>query len=150
MGLGGWKSGAEALRLAWEEGGRTARGCIRVFWSQEAGIRGFVLSRRWPPAVRRGPQENAGSVRKVRKFLWLSLLFSQKPTFYILYLVVSLLWWCYFIGCDYNRLEHGVYNLSRMRESATKRYKVFHIPTDWMLDAGYVSQVHYSYVFRFN
>jgi hypothetical protein len=42
-----------------------------------------------------------------------------------------------------------VYNLSRMRESATKRYKVFHIPTDWMLDAGYVSQVHFSYVFRF-
>ena len=46
------------------------------------------------------------------------------------------------LGVIYNRLEHGVYNLSRMRESATKRYKVFHIPTDWMLDAGYVSQVH--------
>ncbi|XP_062160361.1 protein INCREASED PETAL GROWTH ANISOTROPY 1 isoform X2 [Alnus glutinosa] len=38
----------------------------------------------------------------------------------------------------FEKLEHGVYNLSRMRESATKRYKVFHIPTDWMLDAGYI------------
>ncbi|KAE7995823.1 hypothetical protein FH972_000590 [Carpinus fangiana] len=41
----------------------------------------------------------------------------------------------------FEKIEHGVYNLSRMRESATKRYKVFHIPTDWMLDAGYVSQI---------
>ncbi|XP_041025797.1 protein CHUP1, chloroplastic-like [Juglans microcarpa x Juglans regia] len=38
------------------------------------------------------------------------------------------------------KLEHGVYNVSRMRESATRRYKVFNIPTDWMLDSGYVSQ----------
>ncbi|XP_059439826.1 protein CHUP1, chloroplastic isoform X2 [Corylus avellana] len=38
----------------------------------------------------------------------------------------------------FEKLEHGIYNLSRMRESATKRYKVFHIPTDWMLDAGYI------------
>lgn len=28
-----------------------------------------------------------------------------------------------------------------MGESATKRYKVFQIPVDWMLDSGYVSQV---------
>ncbi|GLT73567.1 hypothetical protein SLA2020_454160 [Shorea laevis] len=41
----------------------------------------------------------------------------------------------------FEKLEHGVYNLSRMRESATKRYKVFHIPTDWMVEAGYVSQI---------
>ncbi|KAG6641361.1 protein CHUP1, chloroplastic-like [Carya illinoinensis] len=39
------------------------------------------------------------------------------------------------------KLEHGVYNVSRMRESATRRYKVFNIPTDWMLDTGYVSQI---------
>ena len=41
-----------------------------------------------------------------------------------------------------NRLEHGVYNLSRMRESATKRYKAFQIPVEWMLDSGIVSQVN--------
>lgn len=29
-----------------------------------------------------------------------------------------------------------------MRELATKRYKVFQIPMDWMLDTGYVSQVN--------
>jgi len=46
-----------------------------------------------------------------------------------------------FILNDYDRLEHGIYNISRMRESATKRYKVFQIPVDWMLDSGYVSQV---------
>ncbi|CAL5408931.1 unnamed protein product [Camellia sinensis] len=41
----------------------------------------------------------------------------------------------------FEKLEHGVYNLSRLRESATKRYNAFHIPTDWMLDSGYVSQI---------
>ncbi|XP_058197558.1 uncharacterized protein At4g04980 [Rhododendron vialii] len=41
----------------------------------------------------------------------------------------------------FEKLEHGVYNLSRIRESAAKRYNVFHIPTDWMLDTGYVSQI---------
>lgn len=40
-----------------------------------------------------------------------------------------------------HRLEHGIYNLSRMRESATKRYKVFQIPIAWMLDTGFVAQV---------
>ncbi|XP_048438256.1 protein CHUP1, chloroplastic isoform X2 [Pyrus x bretschneideri] len=39
------------------------------------------------------------------------------------------------------KLEHGVYNLSRMRDSATKRYKVFQIPTNWMLDSEFVSQI---------
>ncbi|KAK7400662.1 hypothetical protein VNO78_11903 [Psophocarpus tetragonolobus] len=39
------------------------------------------------------------------------------------------------------KLEHGIYNISRMRESAAKRYKVFQIPVDWMLDSGYVSQI---------
>ncbi|KAK4421179.1 protein CHUP1, chloroplastic [Sesamum alatum] len=41
----------------------------------------------------------------------------------------------------FEKLEHGVYNLSRMRESATKRYKVYKIPMNWMLDTGYVSQI---------
>ncbi|XP_051135394.1 protein CHUP1, chloroplastic-like [Andrographis paniculata] len=41
----------------------------------------------------------------------------------------------------FEKLEHGVYNLSRMRESATNRYKVCRIPTDWMLDTGYLSQM---------
>ncbi|KAM6551281.1 hypothetical protein CsatB_001089 [Cannabis sativa] len=41
----------------------------------------------------------------------------------------------------FEKLEHGVYNLSRMRESGTKKYKSFRIPTDWMLDSGYVTQI---------
>ncbi|KAL8460642.1 hypothetical protein ACS0TY_032237 [Phlomoides rotata] len=41
----------------------------------------------------------------------------------------------------FEKLEHGVYNLSRMRESATERYKGFHIPVNWMLDTGYVTQI---------
>ncbi|KAL6544844.1 hypothetical protein OROMI_023706 [Orobanche minor] len=40
-----------------------------------------------------------------------------------------------------DRLEHGVYNLSRMRESASKRYKLYQIPMNWMLDTGIVSQM---------
>ncbi|XP_057764393.1 protein CHUP1, chloroplastic-like [Salvia miltiorrhiza] len=41
----------------------------------------------------------------------------------------------------FEKLEHAVYNLSRLRESATERYKGFHIPVNWMLDSGYVSQI---------
>ncbi|PON68379.1 Tetratricopeptide repeat (TPR)-like superfamily protein [Trema orientale] len=41
----------------------------------------------------------------------------------------------------FEKLEHGVYSLSRMRESGTKKYKNFRIPTDWMLDSGYVTQI---------
>ncbi|KAK9085501.1 hypothetical protein Sjap_025912 [Stephania japonica] len=39
------------------------------------------------------------------------------------------------------KLEHGAYNLSRMKESATKKYKGFHIPTEWLLETGLVSQI---------
>ncbi|CAN1150037.1 Protein CHUP1, chloroplastic [Linum perenne] len=39
------------------------------------------------------------------------------------------------------KLEHGVYSLSRMRETATKRYKEYQIPIDWMLETGLVSQI---------
>ncbi|TYJ30660.1 hypothetical protein E1A91_A06G145700v1 [Gossypium mustelinum] len=45
------------------------------------------------------------------------------------------------------KLEHGVYNLSRMRESATSRYKGFQIPMDWMLETGIVCQLLLLLVF---
>lgn len=41
----------------------------------------------------------------------------------------------------YEKLEHGVYNLSRMRESAAERYRGFKIPVNWMMDTGYISQI---------
>uniref|UniRef100_A0A7N0U2R8 Protein CHUP1, chloroplastic n=1 Tax=Kalanchoe fedtschenkoi TaxID=63787 RepID=A0A7N0U2R8_KALFE len=41
----------------------------------------------------------------------------------------------------YDKLEHGIYNLSRMRESATNRYKLHRIPMDWMLETGLASQI---------
>ncbi|KAK4347220.1 hypothetical protein RND71_033559 [Anisodus tanguticus] len=41
----------------------------------------------------------------------------------------------------FEKLEHGIYNLSRIRESATKRYKVYQIPIEWMLDTGFVTQI---------
>ncbi|KAJ0836673.1 putative protein CHUP1 [Helianthus annuus] len=41
----------------------------------------------------------------------------------------------------FEKLEHGVYNLSRMRESASSRYKVFQIPMDWMQETGLVAQI---------
>ncbi|RWW47343.1 hypothetical protein BHE74_00046686, partial [Ensete ventricosum] len=40
----------------------------------------------------------------------------------------------------FEKLEQGVYNLSRVREGATKRYKGFGIPWEWMLESGYVNQ----------
>ena len=39
------------------------------------------------------------------------------------------------------RLEHGVYNLARVRDGAASRYSRFQIPSEWMQDAGIVSQV---------
>ncbi|KAE8669796.1 Tetratricopeptide repeat-like superfamily protein isoform 2 [Hibiscus syriacus] len=39
------------------------------------------------------------------------------------------------------KLEHGVYNLSRVRESAANRFKGFHIPMDWMRETGIVCQI---------
>ncbi|XP_022715772.1 protein CHUP1, chloroplastic-like [Durio zibethinus] len=44
------------------------------------------------------------------------------------------------------KLEHGVYNLSRMRESAANRYKGFQIPMDWMFETGIVSQIKLALV----
>ncbi|XP_071707792.1 protein INCREASED PETAL GROWTH ANISOTROPY 1 [Rutidosis leptorrhynchoides] len=41
----------------------------------------------------------------------------------------------------FEKLEHGVYNLSRMRESASTRYKVFQIPMGWMQESGFVTQI---------
>ncbi|KAI7737676.1 hypothetical protein M8C21_027845 [Ambrosia artemisiifolia] len=41
----------------------------------------------------------------------------------------------------FEKLEHGIYNLSRMRESASTRYKVFQIPMDWMQETGFVAQI---------
>lgn len=48
------------------------------------------------------------------------------------------------VGPLANRLEHGVYSVSRMRESAANRYKAFQIPMSWLLDNGIVSQVTIS------
>ncbi|KAL9250105.1 increased petal growth anisotropy 1-like protein [Drosera capensis] len=39
------------------------------------------------------------------------------------------------------KLEHGAYNLSRLRESAANRFKALLIPVDWMLENGVVSQI---------
>ncbi|MQL77180.1 hypothetical protein Taro_009591 [Colocasia esculenta] len=41
----------------------------------------------------------------------------------------------------FEKLEHGVYNLSRVREAAIKRYKAFQIPWEWMQDTGYITQI---------
>lgn len=87
--------------------------------------------------MRSGFQENAGPARKVIHCinpvcgnLYVNLLKEYISVYYF---------FPYVNGC--NRLEHGVYNLSRIRESATKRYRGFQIPVDWMLETGIVSQV---------
>ncbi|KAI5015995.1 hypothetical protein ZWY2020_005622 [Hordeum vulgare] len=41
----------------------------------------------------------------------------------------------------FEKLEHGVYDLARVRDGATGRYGRFQIPSEWMRDAGIVSQV---------
>ncbi|XXG39733.1 hypothetical protein AAC387_Pa01g0614 [Persea americana] len=42
------------------------------------------------------------------------------------------------------KLETGVYNIERVRDSSCKRFKEFQIPWDWMLDAGIVGQLKLS------
>ncbi|KAG2315359.1 hypothetical protein Bca4012_066183 [Brassica carinata] len=41
----------------------------------------------------------------------------------------------------FEKLEHGVYSLSRMKESAATKFKTFQIPVDWMLETGITSQI---------
>ncbi|XP_006646156.1 protein CHUP1, chloroplastic-like [Oryza brachyantha] len=42
----------------------------------------------------------------------------------------------------FEKLEHGVYNLARIRDGATGRYSRFQIPCEWMQqDTGIVSQI---------
>ncbi|CAA2957405.1 CHUP1, chloroplastic [Olea europaea subsp. europaea] len=41
----------------------------------------------------------------------------------------------------FEKLDQGVFNLSRMRESAAERYKALRVPIDWMLDKGCQSQI---------
>ncbi|XP_062206364.1 protein INCREASED PETAL GROWTH ANISOTROPY 1-like [Phragmites australis] len=42
----------------------------------------------------------------------------------------------------FEKLEHGVYNLARVRDAATSRYARFQIPWEWMQqDTGIVSQI---------
>ncbi|KAF3331789.1 protein CHUP1 [Carex littledalei] len=40
-----------------------------------------------------------------------------------------------------DKLEHGVHNIERVRDSTSKRYRDFRIPWEWMLDTGIVSQI---------
>lgn len=47
------------------------------------------------------------------------------------------------------RLEQVVYNLSRARESAMKRYRGFGIPWEWMQESGYVAQVPSHFILFF-
>ncbi|XP_037413361.1 protein CHUP1, chloroplastic-like [Triticum dicoccoides] len=46
----------------------------------------------------------------------------------------------------FEKLEHGVYNLARVRDGATSRYARFQIPSEWMQDAGIVSQIKFQSV----
>lgn len=100
-------------------------------------------------SFRDDPRQMCGPALKkmqalLEKYGTLGLLHLESSNFepqclnFLLMIVVS----------DSNRLEHGVYNLSRMRESAAKRYKGFQIPMDWMLENGIVSQVIKSFPHR--
>ncbi|KAL6610744.1 hypothetical protein ACP70R_040713 [Stipagrostis hirtigluma subsp. patula] len=41
----------------------------------------------------------------------------------------------------FEKLEHGVYSLVRMRDGAMSRYRGYQIPWEWMQDTGIVSQM---------
>uniref|UniRef100_A0A7N0REF8 Protein CHUP1, chloroplastic n=1 Tax=Kalanchoe fedtschenkoi TaxID=63787 RepID=A0A7N0REF8_KALFE len=41
----------------------------------------------------------------------------------------------------FEKLEHGIHDLSRLRESALGKYKTHRIPLDWMQESGLVTQM---------
>lgn len=41
----------------------------------------------------------------------------------------------------FEKLEHGVYSLVRVRDGAMSRYRGYQIPWEWMQDSGIVSQI---------
>ncbi|KAF8726762.1 hypothetical protein HU200_019234 [Digitaria exilis] len=41
----------------------------------------------------------------------------------------------------FEKLEHGVYSLARVRDGAMSRYRGYQIPWEWMQDTGIVSQI---------
>ncbi|GLU02555.1 hypothetical protein SLE2022_198010 [Rubroshorea leprosula] len=43
-----------------------------------------------------------------------------------------------------DRLEQSVSKIERIRESTSKRYRDFHIPSEWMLDTGIIGQLKFS------
>ncbi|KAG4994896.1 hypothetical protein JHK86_031723 [Glycine max] len=43
-----------------------------------------------------------------------------------------------------DRLERSVNSAERTRESASKRYRSFHIPWEWMMDRGLIGQMKLS------
>ncbi|KAJ4970412.1 hypothetical protein NE237_003511 [Protea cynaroides] len=43
-----------------------------------------------------------------------------------------------------DRLERGVHNAERTRDSACKKYREFQIPWEWMLDTGMIGQLKFS------
>lgn len=55
----------------------------------------------------------------------------------------------YMIKSHICRLERGVANMEKMRDGASKRYKEFQIPWEWMLNTGLISPVG-STVLSFN
>ncbi|KAH9309497.1 hypothetical protein KI387_037408, partial [Taxus chinensis] len=44
------------------------------------------------------------------------------------------------------KLEHSVYSLLRMRDTAMTRYREFQIPWDWMLDTGVICKIKFASV----
>lgn len=47
----------------------------------------------------------------------------------------------YMIKSHICRVERSVANMEKMRDGASKRYKEFQIPWEWMLNTGLIGQV---------
>lgn len=66
-------------------------------------------------------------------FMFLVFIYFIFVTICCLLIIIFALFCC--------RLEHGVNNIEKVRDSTSKRYRDFKIPWEWMLDTGIVSQV---------
>ena len=139
--LGRRKSSSQTLQLAGAEGRCVEGSRIWVFRLEKAWIRGFIFQGCCSSSLFRYLKENANTSWKVlfQTSSFICCNCARDFNFDDLKL----------FNDNWNRLEHGVYNLSRLRESASNRFKSFHIPVDWMLDTGFVSQVNYLTVVNF-
>ena len=130
---GGWTFSAKAFSTLARAKNRCTQGSfLQLPRSEEPWIRSLIIWGQSKRAIGSGFEKDSStpgqaSMYKTRMFSSLVCLCSALKSFQDP-----------FSMC---RLERSVNSAERTRESASKRYRSFHIPWEWMLDTGLIGQV---------